>query len=94
MITLEHARAALPSTRARGRKGFAVAGVTAAAALGGAIAVVAIGGEREVAADRAARGPAATAGLRFGDPVVIKGARGGAFQDPRVVKGARGAPLD
>jgi hypothetical protein len=92
MRVSQHARSvSLPvATRRR----LAIAGVSAGVGLAGAFAISAIGGEDDGAGSRAARGAAATVPLRFDDPTVIKGARGGAFNDPPVIKGARGAALD
>ena len=91
MIVLQHGRSvSLPvSTRRR----LAIAGVSAGVALAGAFAISALGDEDEGAGGRAARGADPTVPVRFDDPTVVKGARGGAFHDPPVVKGARGALL-
>jgi hypothetical protein len=92
MIVLPHVRSvSLPAgTRTR----LAIAATGAGLALAGAFAISSIGGGDDGVADRAARGPDPTVPMRFDDPTVQKGARGGNFDEPLVVKGARGAPLD
>jgi hypothetical protein len=94
MTALQDPHPGAPSRRAGTRRRLVIAGAAAGLALAAGIALATLGGDDDAAADRVSSRGSATVPIRFGDPPVIKGARGFTFDEPYVVKGARGAAID